>query len=449
MATYVKYDDRVDANGNVLYGFDKELEDKAKAKLSAYPKLEEDARGWIEEVLCEKLGAGSLQQQLKDGTVLCRLINTIRPNMIPKIFTSQMPFKQMENIAAWHGALPAHQHDSAQYDTEDLHLSDALQANGEHRGLPGRMQPVGRAYDDSFQTVALYENKDMLGVLTNIHSLGRVAQRVPGFAGPVLGAKLAEVHKRDFDEKQLQAAKAAPTFAVSGAAAPRQGGVTQARTVDTIVHNVGGKVGVPDPSLPPFLAAMYTPSAQDSAEMSDPNNSGPLIYSPPPPLIFCSDEKLAAGTAAAGETTAPPSATPTVTSDREARSSTPPLLRKPTSSHILRERSKMRGSQESLLACKEQEIEALRESMAQQAQASKEVVETLKAQVRELKEQNMALAHENSMLKLQHQAGEPQEDKTDENSMLRQPSQGRILRAKKDARKGDRKAHNLDQVAEM
>jgi len=415
MATYVKYDDRVDANGNVLYGFDKELEDKAKAKLSAYPKLEEDARGWIEEVLCEKLGAGSLQQQLKDGTVLCRLINTIRPNMIPKIFTSQMPFKQMENIAAY------------------LDACSRL-------GVP--------TYD-SFQTVALYENKDMLGVLTNIHSLGRVAQRVPGFAGPVLGAKLAEVHKRDFDEKQLQAAKAAPTFAVSGAAAPRQGGVTQARTVDTIVHNVGGKVGVPDPSLPPFLAAMYTPSAQDSAEMSDPNNSGPLIYSPPPPLIFCSDEKLAAGTAAAGETTAPPSATPTVTSDREARSSTPPLLRKPTSSHILRERSKMRGSQESLLACKEQEIEALRESMAQQAQASKEVVETLKAQVRELKEQNMALAHENSMLKLQHQAGEPQEDKTDENSMLRQPSQGRILRAKKDARKGDRKAHNLDQVAEM
>jgi len=101
---------------------------------------------------------------------------------------------------------------------------------------------------DLFQTVALFENKDMLAVLTNLQSLGRVAQ-VPhvlphalcmhcictvtclphalhstptlqaiGFQGPTLGAKLASANRRDFTEEQLAAGMYTQTFLGAGSA---------------------------------------------------------------------------------------------------------------------------------------------------------------------------------------------------------------------------------------
>eukprot|EP00966_Prymnesium_polylepis_P284637 6576151-Prymnesium_polylepis.1 len=41
----------------------------------------------------------------------------------------------------------------------------------------------------------------MKAVLTNIHSLGRAAQKLRGYAGPVLGAKLATANSRDFSDR--------------------------------------------------------------------------------------------------------------------------------------------------------------------------------------------------------------------------------------------------------
>ena len=61
----------------------------------------------------------------------------------------------------------------------------------------------------------MFENKDMLAVLTNIQSLGRVAQAV-GFQGPALGAKLATPNVRDFTEEQLAAGLYSQTFLGTG-----------------------------------------------------------------------------------------------------------------------------------------------------------------------------------------------------------------------------------------
>jgi hypothetical protein len=72
-----------------------------------------------------------------------------------------MPFKQMENIGNY------------------LSACSAL-------GVPAF---------ESFQTVDLFENKNMLAVVTNLHSLGRRAQKIPGYTGPALGVKLADANK--------------------------------------------------------------------------------------------------------------------------------------------------------------------------------------------------------------------------------------------------------------
>jgi len=313
-SAYVKHEDRADSKGNVLYGLDKELADKAKAKLSANPKMEAEARSWIEELLHENFGDRSFQEVLQDGSVLCRVINVIRPNTIPKVAKSTMPFKKMENIAAY------------------LEACSTL-------GVP--------AYD-LFQTVALYENKDMLAVLTNIHSLGRVAQRI-GFTGPLLGAKLADANKREFTEEKLQAAKAVPTFAVSGAA---------------------------------------------SGQQKNWNNFQNTQW----------DEKPSTGTFATSGTTAAKSTTIygkplDAPSSRSAVPSSP----KPSLTHVQYQRSRrnLDGLSGGNRASRDREIEGFRAKLLQQTHESKVAVQALEAQVRELKEQNEALARENSFLKPQ------------------------------------------------
>ncbi|UYV60742.1 hypothetical protein LAZ67_1002085 [Cordylochernes scorpioides] len=62
------------------------------------PQLEAECLAWIESVLGERLPAGPYEEILRDGTVLCRLMNKLMPGCIPKYNTSGAQFKMMENI---------------------------------------------------------------------------------------------------------------------------------------------------------------------------------------------------------------------------------------------------------------------------------------------------------------------------------------------------------------
>ena len=83
----------------MLYGLDKELAEKAAAKYDASADFA--CRMWVEAVTGEKLGESTLQEELKNGVVLCNLINCIKPGLVGKPSTSKMPFKQMENISMY------------------------------------------------------------------------------------------------------------------------------------------------------------------------------------------------------------------------------------------------------------------------------------------------------------------------------------------------------------
>lgn len=63
------------------------------------PEQEREAKEWIESCLGKKFPAGvSFDDHLKDGQVLCELMNKIKPGSVPKINTSGGEFKMMENI---------------------------------------------------------------------------------------------------------------------------------------------------------------------------------------------------------------------------------------------------------------------------------------------------------------------------------------------------------------
>ena len=78
------------------YGLDAELARKQAAKYDV--NTEAAVRQWIEAVTGEHFN-DTFGNSLKDGRMLCELINKIRPGSVKKIETSVMPFKQMENIS--------------------------------------------------------------------------------------------------------------------------------------------------------------------------------------------------------------------------------------------------------------------------------------------------------------------------------------------------------------
>ncbi|KAJ3192283.1 hypothetical protein HK101_006783 [Irineochytrium annulatum] len=153
-----------------LYGLDKEIAEKLSSKYD--PKREADARWYIETITGEKFASDDFQESLKSGVLLCKLMNKIRPQEPIKISNFKTPFKQMENIAFF----------------------------------LDRLGKMGVPTFDKFQTVDLYEGKNIDQVINAIFSLSRYAAAA-GFDGPILGPKLATKSERNFTEEQLNQSK--------------------------------------------------------------------------------------------------------------------------------------------------------------------------------------------------------------------------------------------------
>jgi len=165
------------ANRPKGYGMTAELANKKAAKFDA--DLANEALQWIQEVLSkagESFDAPLINEPkdvvtpLKDGVVLCKLMNAIKPGSVKKINDSKMAFKQMENT---------------------------------NNFLDG-CEKIGCNKLDLFQTVDLYEGQNVPQVINGIFALGRKARSI-GYAGPHLGPEEATENKREFTEEQLRA----------------------------------------------------------------------------------------------------------------------------------------------------------------------------------------------------------------------------------------------------
>ena len=128
-------------------------EDLATKQMFKYDaEAERSAVEWIEQVMGIKKPAGeSLHEWLKSGVILCRLLNTMKPGSVPTPSESKIAFKQRENIGAY---------------------LDACQRRFSIHG------------GSLFQTVDLYEEKDMNIVVTSIHYLAKSVAKREGYSGP-------------------------------------------------------------------------------------------------------------------------------------------------------------------------------------------------------------------------------------------------------------------------
>ncbi|XP_064628467.1 myophilin-like [Lineus longissimus] len=133
---------------------------------------EQEAQAWIQEIIGEKF-PGEYDKSLKNGVILCKLMQKLLPGSIKKIVETGTDFKLMENINAFSAA-------ARKYGIDENEL---------------------------FQTVDLWTLKGIPSVTKCIHALGRHAQRKPDWTGPILGPKMADAQKREFTQEQLDAGK--------------------------------------------------------------------------------------------------------------------------------------------------------------------------------------------------------------------------------------------------
>ncbi|KAF2874511.1 hypothetical protein BDV95DRAFT_566328 [Massariosphaeria phaeospora] len=134
-------------------------QDMKKLRLGRYtPQAANEVKSWIEDMLGDRLAPGDLLEALKDGTVLCRLINLAVPNPGVRFKKSPMPFIQMENIS---------------------HFLRACE-----------QPPLNMQSHDRFLTVDLYEAKDPAQVLQCLTAFSRVAHAVnPSSIPTTIGPK--------------------------------------------------------------------------------------------------------------------------------------------------------------------------------------------------------------------------------------------------------------------
>lgn len=169
------------ANRGPSYGLTREVQNKIDKKYD--PELEQRLVEWIIAQCGSGVGQPApdrmgFQNWLKDGCVLCELINSLHgPNKpIKSIKFSGMAFKQMEQIS--------------------LFLKAA--------------ENYGVTKTDMFQTVDLFEGKDLAAVQRTLMALGSLA--ITKDDGHYKGDtswfhKKAQENKREFTDEQLSEGK--------------------------------------------------------------------------------------------------------------------------------------------------------------------------------------------------------------------------------------------------
>ena len=148
--------------------------DLQKKKMETYP-FEDEAKSitWIEAIIDEKM-EDNFHAWLKDGIILCKLVNEIAPGSVAQKFfkPTTMPFKQMEVIGIFLDAV----------------------------------KKYGVSEKDCFVTLDLFEANDLAQVIATLFALDRKAHK-KGWDGPLLSPKEADANVREFSEETIAEGK--------------------------------------------------------------------------------------------------------------------------------------------------------------------------------------------------------------------------------------------------
>ncbi|XP_034951515.1 myophilin isoform X2 [Chelonus insularis] len=135
-------------------------------------ELAQESLQWVKTITGADINTSgdmdNFYETLKNGVLLCRLVNELKVGSVKKFNESTMAFKCMENINAF------------------LEAAKAL-------GVPPQ---------ETFQTVDLWERQNLNSVVICLQSLGRKAGN---YGKPSIGPKEADKNIRQFTQEVLNA----------------------------------------------------------------------------------------------------------------------------------------------------------------------------------------------------------------------------------------------------
>ncbi|NXX59744.1 CNN2 protein, partial [Scopus umbretta] len=134
------------------------------------PQKEAELRTWIENVTGQQIGP-DFQKGLKDGVILCELMNKLQPNSVRKINRSAQNWHQLENLSNFIKAMASY-----------------------------GMNPV-----DLFEANDLFESGNLTQVQVSLLALAGMAKTKGMQSGVDIGVKYSEKQQRNFDEAKMKA----------------------------------------------------------------------------------------------------------------------------------------------------------------------------------------------------------------------------------------------------
>ncbi|XP_041462728.1 myophilin-like isoform X1 [Lytechinus variegatus] len=158
-----------EANRGPSYGDLRQRQMKIESKRD--PELE---RQCIEFIVHHTGETVNTFDDLKNGVILCKLINSLKPGAVKKVENAtKNTFAKRANLESF---------------------------------IQG-CKTFGLKDQEVFQVNDLFENKNIPQFTQCIVALGRYAQGIPGYDGPILGPKQSEENQREFTQEQMDAGK--------------------------------------------------------------------------------------------------------------------------------------------------------------------------------------------------------------------------------------------------
>lgn len=158
-------------NKGPAYGLSAEVKNKIAQKYDL--QKEEELRIWIEDITGASIGP-DFQKGLKNGVILCDLINKLAPNSVKKVNKSALNWHQLENLTNFISAITSY----------------------------------GLKPHDIFEANDLFENGNMTQVQTTLLALASMAKTKGCQSRVDIGVKYAARHERMFDDEKLKAGQA-------------------------------------------------------------------------------------------------------------------------------------------------------------------------------------------------------------------------------------------------
>ncbi|XP_072775588.1 calponin-2 isoform X1 [Taeniopygia guttata] len=198
-------------NKGPSYGLSAEVKNRLAQKYD--PQKEAELRTWIESVTGKQIGP-DFQRGLKDGVILCELMNKLQPNSVRKINRSAQNWHQLENLSNFIKAMASYGMNPVDlFEANDLFESGNLtQVQVSLLALAGMVSTGDEQSGDtpSFGGVPCSSPCPRCGwggfgtpVLPHSHSWQAKTKGLQ--SGVDIGVKYSEKQQRNFDETKMKA----------------------------------------------------------------------------------------------------------------------------------------------------------------------------------------------------------------------------------------------------